>query len=399
MTADRKNAFPAGFLWGAATAAHQVEGGNANDWTVWEDGGGSKDRSGQACNHWDLEQFRSDLALAKSLGINAYRLSIEWSRVMPREGEIDTSALFHYRQMLGILKSEGLTVMATLHHFTNPVWFAQQGGWERASCVQFMRFVRETVRALDDRVDLWATFNEPIGYALLGWVFGWWPPGKKRSIVGFIRVSRKIAKTHNNVYREIKRRSAKPVGIVHSMICFEPISNWFGDRLLAWAMNYVGNQWFLRKTHNDFIGLNYYMRQRFRFRKLLMPQVEEVKPEGAVSDFGWEIYPKGIYRLLQSLKRFRVPVYVTENGIADASDAQRAEFIRGHLRWVRKAIDDGVAVKGYFHWSLLDNFEWAEGYTKKFGLIETDFTTQERRIRPSAGAYRDIIADGAIDDE
>jgi beta-glucosidase len=393
-----KKPFPPGFLWGAATAAHQVEGGNRNDWTAWEELGGSKDLSGRACEHWDLDRFRQDVRLARSLGLNSYRLSIEWSRVMPDADRVDAAALAHYREMLGILKAEGMTVMATLHHFTNPTWFVRMGGWERASCAPFIRYVREAVTALDDLVDLWATINEPVGYALLGWVFGWWPPGRKRSLLGFFRVARRLAKAHNNAYRAIKNVSRKPVGIVHSMIAYEPYSQWFPDRLIAWALNYVGNQWFLRKTRNDFIGLNYYMRQRFRIRRLLMPQVEEVKPDGEVSDFGWEIYPKGIYDLLMSLRRYRVPVYVTENGIADAADAKRPEFIRSHLRWVRRAIDGGTPVKGYFHWSLLDNFEWAEGYSKRFGLIEVDFATQERRLRASALAYRDIAAANAIDD-
>jgi beta-glucosidase len=226
-----------------------------------------------------------------------------------------------------------------------------------------------------------------------------WPPGRNGSFLGFIRAARRLAKTHNAVYRMIKRVSAKPVGIVHSMICFESVTEWFGDKFIAWFLNYCGNQWFLRKTKSDFIGLNYYMRKRFRFKRLFLPQVEEVVPEGEVTDFGWEIYPEGMYKMLRSLKRYRVPVYVTENGIADAGDRMRAGYIRSHLRSIHRAIGDGVPVKGYFHWSLLDNFEWAEGFSKRFGLIEVDFATQERRVRPSALVYRDIAEANAVDDE
>ncbi|MEY4744736.1 MAG: hypothetical protein RL272_681 [Candidatus Parcubacteria bacterium] len=391
-------AFPGGFLWGTATAAHQVEGGNQNDWTAWEEAGGSKDRSGRACDHWDIDRFRSDVALMKDLGMNAYRLSVEWSRVMPRPGEIDRAALGRYRLMLEILKAEGLTVMVTLHHFTNPCWFVAQGGWERASYVPFLAYVRAVADALGDRVDLWATFNEPIGYAILGWVVGIWPPGRKHSLLGAFRVARRMASAHDDTYRLLKAATSAPVGVVHSMIRYEPFTRSATDRLLSWIANYGGNLWFLRATVNDFIGMNYYMRERLHVPSVIPFRVRRADPEHATSDFGWEIYPKGIHDLLLSLRRFRVPVYVTENGLADAADSRRADFIREHLRWVRRAMDAGVDVRGYFHWSLVDNFEWAEGYTKKFGLVEVDFSTQERRPRPSAYAYRDIARANAVDD-
>lgn len=396
---DGRLSFPPGFLWGTATAAHQVEGGNDNDWTAWEAKGGTADPSGDACRHWDIETFRRDVALMRSLSLNAYRMSVEWSRVMPRPGVIDRAALARYRLMLEILKAEGMSVMLTLHHFTNPCWFVAQGGWERAPLDPFTRFVEAAADALGDRVDLWATMNEPIGYAIMGWVMGIWPPGRKWDTIAAIKVARRLARAHNEAYRVLKRRVTAPVGVVHSMIHYEPYSTWFIDRWLASAANYVGNQWFLRKTKNDFIGMNYYMRERWRVLKLLPPRLSRVDPDHPVSDFGWEIYPKGIYHLLLSLKRFRVPVYVTENGLADAADEKRPRFIREHLRWVHRAIEDGAPVRGYYHWSLIDNFEWAEGFTKRFGLVEVDFATQARRPRPSAYAYRDIAAANALVEE
>lgn len=395
---DRRLRFPKRFLWGTATAAHQVEGWNDNDWTAWEAAGGSKDRSGRACDHWDFATFRRDVALMKSLGMNAYRFSIEWSRVMPRPDEIDLAALSRYRRMLELLRSEGITSMVTLHHFTNPCWFVAQGGWERASFDPFLRFVRAAAEELGDRVDLWATFNEPIGYAILGWVVGIWPPGRKSDLIGGIRVARRMATAHNAAYRVLKHASRAPVGVVHSMIRYEPFSPSLANRLLAWFANYAGNQWFLRKTKNDFIGMNYYMRERLHVASIVPPLVRRADPEHQTSDFGWEIYPKGIHDLLLSLRRYGVPVYVTENGIADATDARRTEFIREHLRWVHRAIGAGVDVRGYFHWSLIDNFEWAEGFTKKFGLVEVDRETQERRARASAIAYRDIAMANALDE-
>lgn len=397
-TNDGKLTFPDGFLWGTATASHQVEGGNDNDWSAWEAAGGSKDRSGRACDHWDFATFRRDVALMRTLGMNSYRMSVEWSRVMPRPGEIDRGALAKYRLMLETLKAEGLTTMVTLHHFTNPCWFVAQGGWERGSPAPFLRFVDATAQALGDRVDLWATFNEPIGYAILGWAVGIWPPGRKRDVIGAIRVCRKLAAAHNAAYRALKRIGDTPVGVVHSMIRYEPFTESLSDRAIASFANYAGNQWFLRRTTNDFIGMNYYMRERLHVPSVFPPQLKRAVPEHPTSDFGWEIYPKGICDLLRTLKRYRVPVYVTENGIADATDEKRATFIREHLRWVHRAIEDGVDVRGYFHWSLVDNFEWAEGYSKKFGLIDVDRDTQERRPRPSAFAYRDIARANAVDE-
>jgi len=388
--------FPEGFLWGTATASHQVEGGNDNDWTAWEAAGGSKDLSGRACDHWDFATFRKDVALMRSLGLNSYRLSVEWSRVMPRPGEIDRGALSRYRLMLETLKAEGLATMVTLHHFTNPCWFVAQGGWDRGSPKPFLEFARATAEALGDRVDLWATFNEPIGYAILGWVVGIWPPGRKRDLFGAIRVARRMAATHNDAYDVLKEVSEAPVGVVHSMIRYEPFTSSPADRFLAWLANYAGNQWFLRKTVNDFIGMNYYMRERLHVPSILPLRAKRADPEHPTSDFGWEIYPKGIHHLLLSLKPYRVPVYVTENGLADATDARRADFIREHLRWVHRAIEEGVEVKGYFHWSLIDNFEWAEGYSKKFGLVEVDHATQERRPRPSAEVYAAIARANAL---
>ncbi len=393
--------FPDGFLWGVATAAHQVEGNNDNDWTDWENRGGAKDKSGRACDHWNLERFRRDVALAKSLNQNAYRLSLEWSRIMPREGQIDTAALDRYREMLRHLKDDGFTTMATLHHFTNPRWFAEQGGWESGPLPPFLRYVGEAVNALDDYVDLWGTLNEPTGMAFMGWIQGQWPPGRKRAFLPCLRVLYRLARTHDAMYGLISRRSDKPVGLVHSMTSFEPPSLRHADRLLASAVEYLMNQWFLRSTRGDYIGVNYYTRRRLRLLRYLPLEISEADPEGRATDFGWEIWPKGIYDVLLSLKRYRLPVYVTENGLADAGDIQRASYIRDHLRWLRRAVAAGVPVKGYFHWSLLDNFEWAEGYSKRFGLIETDFATQERRLRPSALVYAGIAGtNGAtLDDD
>lgn len=388
--------FPEGFLWGAATAAHQVEGGNYNDWSEWEIDGHTRDMSGRACGHWDTERFIEDIAWLKLLGLNAYRMSIEWSRVMPRPGEIDAGALRKYGRMLRILKDEGFVTMVTLHHFTNPVWFARSGGWESARTSDFIDYVSAAVLVLDDVVDLWCIFNEPMALAIMGWVVGDWPPGVRRSLLRCWRVLRRVVRTHNDAYALMKRITGKPVGIAHSMLCYQPASGRLRDRMFTRLLDHFGNQWFLRKTRNDFIGVNYYMRERWRVSRLFPPKLARLDPERDVSDFGWEIYPEGLRQVLNSLQEYGLPVYVTENGVADAADVRRAGFIRDHIAAMHGAMEDGTDVRGYFHWSLLDNFEWAEGYSKRFGLIGVDFRTGKRTVRPSAGIYKRIARTGRV---
>lgn len=382
--------FPDGFLWGAATAAHQVEGGNRNDWSEWEAEERTKDRSGRACDHWRLPQFREDIALARRLHLNAYRLSVEWSRIQTSPIMFEAWALGRYREMVRYCKEQGMYVSVTLHHFTNPLWFRDMGGWEHADIRHFLDYVDMVVFALDEYVDQWVVFNEPMAVAIMGWITGEWPPGKRRSFLGARNVLSRMARTHNRAYRRIRRQSTKPIGIAHSMLCYEPGTDRWRDRILARIADRYGNQWFLKRIHTDFIGVNYYMRERWRVARMFPPKLARCTPTGPMSDYGWEIYPKGIHSCLMSLKRYGKPVYITENGIADAADGRRAAFIRDHLSYVHKAIEDGVDVRGYFYWSLLDNFEWSEGFSKRFGLIRTDFTDGTRHIRPSAFLYANV---------
>ncbi len=375
------------FLWGTATASHQVEGGNRNDWTEWEARGGSKDLSGKACNHWDIEQFRKDVETMKELGLNAYRMGIEWSRVMPEKGIIDIEALEHYRQMVAMLREAGITTMVTLHHFTNPVWFVREGGWLKASLTSFYEYVSATVSYLADYIDYWNTFNEPLVPILTGYLMGIWPPGKRGRILAAIRLRKRIVKAHNVCYSVIKTQTDRPVGIVHNIVSFEAKHGWWVERAMAKILDNITNQWILRHTRNDFMGVNFYMRLLFSgLRPLSLAGLKE-----RVSDFGWEIVPESLTKVLLEVKQYGLPIYITENGVADAQDTLRANFIQDHVEAFRQAMKQGADVRGYFHWSLLDNFEWAEGFGMRFGLIEVDFETQERRIRPSAYVYRDII--------
>lgn len=381
--------FPSGFLWGAATSAHQVEGGNDNDWTEWEKRGGSKNLSGKAANHWDLVQFQKDVELMRVLGLKIYRLSIEWSRVMPKPGLNYLEVLEHYRQMLKMLKAANIKAMVTLHHFTNPVWFAEQGGWLAGPISQFYDYVHVATLYLAADVDYWVTINEPLVMAYQGWLVGEWPPGKKGDVLSYLRLQRKLTEAHNTAYKIVKRNTGKPTGIVHQYASFETAHNLVAERFLAWVADRIVNRWLLEHTRNDFIGINFYMRRIFSGFRLLPESGVNAK----VSDFGWEINPKSLTRVLLGLKRYNLPIFITENGVADAKDSLRPDFIRDYIAAVWRAIQGGVDVKGYIHWSLIDNFEWSQGYTKKFGLVGVDFETQARRVRSSFSVYQKIIRD------
>ncbi|MDI7246241.1 MAG: glycoside hydrolase family 1 protein [Bacillota bacterium] len=419
--------FPEGFLWGAATSSHQVEGNNVNnDWWDWEQLPGKVahgDKSGDACDHYN--GYRQDFAMARDLGHNAHRLSLEWSRIEPAEGRFDRGAVEHYRDVLGTLKSFGMATMVTLHHFTNPRWLTAKGGWARPEVAGlFERYSRHVAEQLGDLVDFWVTINEPMVYATHGFLLGLWPPEKKSIVLAF-RVAKNLAKAHGRAYHAIHEvlgvRGRRPmVGIAKNMMLFDPKNPASRlDRMVAQKLDRIFNRSFLDALANgvmafpvvsretdprldgtqDFIGVNYYSRSlaAFSLRKPQMLFMDlSVKEDAEKNSLGWEVYPEGLYRILMSVKGYRLPVYITENGIATTDDRQRERFIVAHLREVARAIADGVDVRGYLHWSLIDNFEWKEGFAPRFGLVGVDYKTQARNIRPSARLYSDIIRTGSL---
>lgn len=366
------------FLWGAATSAHQVEGNNIhNDWWAWEKKQPLTMRSGLAADSY--KRWREDLALAKQLGHTAYRFSLEWSRIELAPEKWNREAIEHYRQMLLEVRRLGLKSFVTLHHFTNPLWFARRGGWLLHDSPElFARYVRFVAQQLGDLVDFWVTINEPNVYAGKSFWEGTWPPQGKR-FEEMARVMNKMVKAHRQAYRII--HAAVPgasVGAANHMIaCGHKKVGFSWHALRQWMFNH----WFLWRTRgtHDFIGVNYYF------------PCGQTKTDGQKSDMGWPLYAPGLTDVLVEAKRYGVPVYVTENGLADADDSRRADFIRSHLRAVEAAQRAGVDVRGYLHWSLLDNFEWSDGFAPRFGLVEVDFATQERRVRPSARVYQAII--------
>jgi beta-glucosidase len=423
--------FPQGFLWGTATAAHQVEGNNRNnDWWAFEQQPGAiwkGDRSGLACDWW--RNAEHDFDLMARMGHNTHRLSVEWSRIEPEEGIFDSGALARYRQMLLALRQRGIEPMVTLFHFSSPLWLARQGGWLNPRSVDyFRRFAQHTVEELGDLVRLWCTINEPNVYGVLGYLFGEHAPGH-RSLPAYFRVLRHLLLAHSGAYRVIHAIDpGAQAGLVKNLQIFEPLdlasrASAHAARLLDYLFNEVtllaiqdGRLRFplypTPRTHGplvdstDFVGVNYYTRQRVSLRwplgdlsDLLQPTPgAECSDQGRNGTYG-EIYPAGMYRVLQRAARLGKTIYITENGLPDDDDDQRPNFLLSYLTEVQRAIATGIDVRGYYHWSFIDNFEWAEGWSLRFGLVALDLQTQARTPRPSAGLFSAIIRANALTED
>lgn len=401
--------FPPGFWWGASTSAHQVEGDNHNDWNEWEhhnakklaqnagDYPGARDPknylSGAAADHW--HHYAADLDKAKSIGLNAYRFSVEWSRIEPREGEFDQVALEHYRKVIRAAKTRGLEPFVCLWHWTLPLWLSDRGGWRKQSTIRsYMRFTKVVVEALGPEVKYWLTLNEPEVYAENVFQTGRWLAQRRNGFL-YVWSLRNLATAHKRAYRIIKNSyPGSWVGMAKHNIYFEPANRQAINKWIVWYSNRFWNHQFITwvKRHIDFVGLNYYFHSR-----LNLWRSENLNER--VSDMGWELYPKGLYHLLMDLsKTYRKPIVITEHGLADAGDQNRAWYIEESLRNVLRAVEHGADVRGYFHWSLLDNFEWDSGFWPRFGLIAVDYKTQKRTIRPSAKHLAKIIKAGQITD-
>lgn len=409
MPIDDKNkktyAFPEGFLWGASTSAYQVEGGIINDWSQWEmsdkrlaylrrKGLDYRDFvAGRACDSY--HHVKEDVDLLLRLNCNAGRIGLEWSRIEPVEGEFSHHAIEHYRRQLLYMKRCGLKTAVTIWHWTNPMWLVDEGGWANKKVVAyFRRYAKVMARELGDVVDYWLTVNEPTIHVGNGYIRGNFPPNKKNPFKA-LAVYFNLIKAHKAAYKAIHSLIPKAkVGFTHLGNNFDPARKWFLPELfLAGVLNFFYNGFLLGRVrkHIDFIGLDYYFHNRVVWYP---PFIRNKNKE--VTDLGWEIYPKGIYNILKYLSRFRKPIIIMENGLADANDDKRERFIINHLRWVHRAISEGVPVRGYFHWSLLDNFEWAHGWSPKFGLCDFDKETFERHVKHSGMVYAEICRNNGI---
>jgi beta-glucosidase len=389
--------FPDGFWWGAATAAHQIEGRNYNsDWWWAETHGRLPHRSGDACNSWDL--YQRDIELLRAIGANAYRFSVEWARIEPEPGRYDQRALDRYRALLEALVAAEIEPVVTLHHFTNPLWLTRHDLWTDPSTARrFASYAERVGRALGDLVAWWVTINEPNMAAVLAYLQGIWPPFRRRDALGYLRYGRISLLAHAGARQALQaHRAGAQAGIAFALWPVEPsASHRPPDRLWAALLDWFWQGRMLKAAapELDWLGVNYYSR---KLVSLWDPFGLKTVPPGARTDCGWEIYPRGLFRVLRRTATFGKPVIITENGIADDDDDQRPAFIVAHLREAHRALLDGVDLRGYFYWTLLDNFEWEHGYTRRFGLAAVDPSTQARRLRPSAAIFSAIARANAL---
>lgn len=388
--------FPDGFEWGAATSGYQTEGcGDNTDWWEFEQQGLAppSERASDSWNRW-----AEDIDLAVQLGLSTLRISAEWARVEPVMGTYDEGAIEHYREVLAAAKDRGLKTMLVLWHFTHPAWLGSKSPWVwYMTAPLFERYARTLAERLGTLVDHWVTLNEPNSFVWHGYITGTWPPGRKNTWLAAYLAYRGLADGHRRARRAIRDvlGANVPVGLTHLIAWPHPAEKdgRFSAGMVAW-WNFISNDLFLDMVHKDidWLGVQYYHDSPARFASL--DHSDGVWPH---TDMGWRIVPHGLYEVvMRAWRRYRVPMMVTENGLADAADRQRGRFIIDHLRWLHQAISDGADVRGYLYWSLVDNYEWSHGFEPRFGLAHVDYETYERALRPSAHIYARIIEENGI---
>lgn len=404
--------FPKKFLWGAATSAHQVEGGLVNQWTTWElehakrlsvqapHQFGDIDSwphikkeairpdnyvSGRGVDHY--HRYEEDFAILKSLNMNAFRFCIEWARIEPQEGAWDAAAIAHYRTYLRTLKKMGITPVVTLFHFTLPEWFMAKGGFEKRRNIKyFVYYVEKVLSELGRDIEWIVTINEPTVYAGESYLEGHWPPNKARKR-DMLRVLYNLVTAHKKVYKLTRARKKWKVSMAHHLIYCYPGDDAILSRASARVAHYLLNTWVLRRVrrHSDFLAINYYFARRIYGYRVHDPYLK-------VSDLGWDMQPDKLQYLLEDVAEcYQLPIMITENGLADGADSQRQWWLTETIKAMHEALKRDVKLIGYLHWSLLDNFEWDKGYWPKFGLVAVDRQTMTRTVRPSARWFAAVI--------
>jgi beta-glucosidase len=381
MGAEGGERFPDGFVWGAATAAHQIEGGNVNnDWWAWEHNpaSGCAESSGDACDSY--QRWEQDVDLVAALGLNAYRFSLEWSRIEPAPGEYSTAALLHYRRICEACLDHGIDPVVTFHHYTIPRWLADRGGWEAADAAEcFARFVARAGAALGDVIGRACTLNEPNVMGVMGYFVGQFPPGVKEDLGRHLAVNETLVRAHRLAVEALRSGPGRfPIGITLSMAELKAEEG--GEEIRDAAEEILENNFLRATSGDDFVGVQCYTRMHFG------PEGQAADdPSVAQTQMGYEYWPQVVeYTARRTANYTGLPVLVTENGIATEDDAERIRYINEALQGVLRCLRDGVDVRGYFAWSLMDNFEWTHGYRPKFGLCAVDRETFERRPKPSA---------------
>lgn len=407
--------FKEGFRCGVATASTQIEGGAVNsNWTRFCDEGHVLDGSHCAVATDHYHRYLEDARLLKEMGIMDYRFSLEWARINPSLGQFNHQALNHYRVELLVLKELGIRPILTFYHFSHPLWFEDIGGFsKKENCIYFLEYVAEVLKVLGDLVDEYITINEPNVYAVMSYYFGDWPPQKK-SIKQTIDVMNHLALCHHKAYHLIhqvfdKHKQVK-VGYAHHARVFEPLDHKnpihiLSTKLMEKAFQTELDKAFMLGEFNfpmrnvgkiepglavDFIGINYYTRSA-------VSTFKEQSFDGPQNDLGWEIYPHGLIEVAQkSYDLAPLPIYITENGTCDNSDSFRARYIYEHLQEI---MNSELPIERYYHWCFVDNFEWKEGNSARFGIVHNNFDTQVRTIKDSGHFYSQIIKDHGVTTE
>ncbi|MEO6628404.1 MAG: family 1 glycosylhydrolase [Aquihabitans sp.] len=395
MCAAPLERFPEGFTWGTATAAHQIEGGNANnDWWAFEHraGSGTAEPSGDACDSY--HRWREDADIVASLGLDNYRFSLEWSRIEPADGEFSQAALDHYARVCEGLKERGIDPVVTFHHFTTPQWLVDQGGWERPETAErFAVFVEKAAARLDGLMSRACTINEPNVVAVCGWLLGFFPPGKQEGSARAEAVSNVFIDAHRQAVSAVRSSApGTPVGLTLSMAEYVAVDG--AEERMAKDRRLMEDIFLDATGGDDFIGVQTYSRHRVGPNGMV--GAEEGVPTLAM---GYEYWPQALEATLRRAWDYtggQTPLLVTENGIGTDDDTQRIAYLGEALAGVLRAMGDGVDVRGYTCWSLLDNFEWAFGYRPKFGLVGVDRTTFARTPKPSAQWLSEVARSGSL---
>lgn len=413
------------FMFGTATSSTQIEGGDRNNtWYQWCEDGRIWDSSNcvRACDHWD--RIDEDTELLKKLHVQTHRMSLEWSRIQPAAESFSEEAIQHYRYEIQLLLDNNIKPLISLHHFSDPIWFQEMGGWSKSENSDiYIQYVKYVVEKLGDLVCEWVTFNEPNVYIIFGYLLGIFPPGK-RNVAETFKLIGELIHVHIRIYDLIHKTRSEfgfegktMVGAAIHFRIFDGIT--YSGKLTAKFVDYIFHELFvtgmtkgkltfpLKNKHRkirkgkymDFLGVNYYTRNIVEFAFDPSNYFYRFMHDNSLnkSDLNWDIYPKGIYRVCKRYyKKCHIPIYITENGISDKYDNRRPNFIIQHLAYIHKAIKEGIPVKRYYHWTLMDNFEWTEGETAKFGLYHCNFENQERTARNSAELYANICREKEI---
>jgi beta-glucosidase len=439
--------FPKGFVWGVATSAFQTEGHIDNDYTDWIKTGKSPEY-GVACDFWNL--YEEDIARAAAMGVKVFRMSMEWSRIEPVQGTWDTDAVNHYRKILKSVRDHGMEPLVTLHHFTNPKWVAASGYWAWDGIMDaFANYAGYAARQFGDLVDNWNPMNEPMIYIQGFSLVGMYPGGKMYDIHTLYKVFHHAVWANAGATDAIRKfddfdadgEGKKSVlWLVTAVIPTYPDEPRYAEsRDAAKREDYFANLAFPNalitgaldidfdgktdkvveglqegvfdelKGRVDMVGVNYYSREFVTPAAGAIPNVDALpcmrdilpcgRPNDLKGDNGNEIFPPGMYDTISEFSRYGLPIFVSENGMADAKDTLRPSYIVMHLMQIIRAIRDGYDVRGYLHWSLLDNYEWAEGYNSKFGLYEINYDTMQRTPRSSVELYRQIVTGNSLTPE